>query len=146
MTTIAERPTPQIDANKALVRRFVREIFAEGRIGSIEELVAPEFTSATFGITDDGPARLHAAAERIHGSLQDVEFAIDDLVAEADRVAVRLTASATPTGEFMGVKAAAGRRYSISEAHFFRIADGKIVEHWHLHDAQGLRKQLEGAT
>jgi predicted ester cyclase len=146
MTTTAERTTPQIEANKALVRRFVQEIFAEARIGSIEELVAPEFTSATFGITDDGPAMLRAATERIHRSLQEVEFVIDDLIAEADRVAVRLTSSATPTGEFMGVNDAAGKRYTIGEAHFFRIAGGKVVEHWHQHDALGLMKQLGGAS
>jgi predicted ester cyclase len=145
MTTTADRSIPLTDANKALVLRFVQEIFAEGRIGSIEELVAPAFTSSTFGIADDGPARLRAATERVHASLEDVEFVIDDLVAEADRVAVRLTASATPIGEFMGVKDAAGRHYSIREAHFFRIADGRVVEHWHLHDAQGLMKQLEPA-
>jgi predicted ester cyclase len=146
MTTTADRSLPLTDANEALVRRFVQEIFAEGRIGSIEELVAPEFTSSTFGITEDGPASLRAATERVHASLEEAEFVIDDLVAEADRVAVRLTASATPTGEFMGVKDAAGKRYTIAEAHFFRIADDRVVEHWHLHDAHGLMKQLGPAS
>lgn len=145
MTTTADNAGPLTDTNKVLVRRFVQEILAEGRVGSIEELVAPTFTSSTFGIADDGPARLREATERVHASLADVEFVIDDLVAEADRVAVRLTASATPIGEFMGVKDAAGRRYSINEAHFFRVADDRVVEHWHLHDAQGLMKQLEPA-
>ena len=138
--------TTTTDANKAIVRRFVAEIFAAGRIDAVDDLVATRFTSATFGITDDGPAKLRAATERVHGSLEDVEFVIDDLVAEDDRVAVRLTSSATPTGEFMGVKDAAGRRYSIGEAHFFRVADGKVVEHWHQHDALGLMKQLGGAS
>ena len=41
----------------------------------------------------------------------------------------------------MGVSAA-GKRYSIGEIHIFRVADGRIVEHWHQHDALGLMKQL----
>jgi predicted ester cyclase len=138
--------TTTTDENRAIVRRLVAEIFAAGRTDVVDDLVAPEFTSSTFGITDDGPAQLRAATERIHASLRDVQFVIDDLVAEGDRVAVRLTSSATPTGQYMGVKDAAGRRYSIGEAHFFRVAGGKVVEHWHQHDALGLMKQLGGAS
>ena len=138
--------TTQTDANKTLARRFVDEIFARGETAAIDELVAPAFTSSTFGITEDGPAQLKAATERVHASLTDVEFTIDDIVAEGDRVAVRLTSSATPTGEWMGVKDAAGKRYTVSEAHFFRIADGRVVEHWHQHDAMGLTKQLGGGA
>ncbi|TAM57274.1 MAG: hypothetical protein EPN50_09160, partial [Chloroflexota bacterium] len=111
------------DANKRLVQRFVEEIFIEGRPEAIDELVAPDFVSPTFGIADDGPTKLKAAAQRVHASLTDVRFEIEDVVAEDDRVAVRLTASATAIGDFMGLPAA-GKRYRIGEMHFFRIRDG----------------------
>lgn len=136
--------TGDSDANKAVVRRFVDDVFAAGRTEAIDELVAPEFVSETFGITTDGRARLREATERVHGALGDVAFVIEELVAEGDRVAARLTASATPKGEFMGVPAA-GRRYTIGELHLFRLAGGRIVEHWHQHDALGLLKQLQAS-
>jgi len=129
------------DENKRLVKRFVDEVFGQGQFDSIDELVAPDFVSHTFGFTDDGRAKLRAATERIHASLTDVDFGIEDLVAEDDRVAVRLTSSATVIDEFMGVSAA-GKQYSIGEIHIFRVTDGRIVEHWHQHDALGLMKQL----
>ena len=129
------------DENKRLVKRFVDEVFGQGQLDSIDELVAPHFVSHTFGFTDDGRAKLRAASERIHASLTDVDFGIEDLVAEDDRVAVRLTSTATVVDEFMGVPAA-GKTYSIGEIHIFRVADGQIVEHWHQHDALGLMKQL----
>jgi predicted ester cyclase len=128
-----------IGAMKALVRRFVEEIFEAGHLDAIDELVAPEFTSHTLGT--NGPDELKAATTRVHGSLRDVEFTINDLVVENDRVAVRLTSSATPVGEFMGVQAA-GKRYTIGEMHLFRVADGQIVEHWHAHDALGIMRQI----
>lgn len=128
-----------ITAMKALVRRFVDEIFVEGNADAIDELVAPEFTSHTLGT--NGPDELKDATKRVHGSLTDIEFTIDDIVAENDRVVVRLTSSATPLGEFMGVQAA-GKRYTVDEAHFFRIDESEIVEHWHTHDALGIMRQI----
>ena len=130
-----------LDDNKQLVRRFVDEIFAAGRAEAIDELVAPEFVSPTFGIAENGPEMLKAATQRVHASLSDVQFTIEELVAERDLVAARITASATPTGEFMGVPAS-GKRYAIGEMHMFRIRQGRIVEHWHQHDALGLMRQL----
>jgi len=132
------------DENKRLVKRFVDEVFGQGQLESIDELVAPDFVSHTFGFTDDGRNKLRAATERVHASLTDVDFAVEDLIAEEDRVAVLLTAGATVVDEFMGVPAA-GKSYSIGEIHWFRLADGRIVENWHQHDALGLMKQL-GAT
>jgi steroid delta-isomerase-like uncharacterized protein len=129
------------DDNRTLVRRFVDAVLERGDVAAIDELVAPEFVSHTWGITENGPASLRAATERIHGSLKDVQFTIDDEVAEGDAVVVRLTSSATPTGDFMGLPAT-GRSYTIGEMHWFRLADGKIAEHWHQHDGHGLSKQL----
>ncbi len=131
------------DANKALVRRFVQEIFAEGRPEAVDELVAADFVSHTFGITDDGIAKLKAASQRVHASLTDVRFDVEDMVAEDDRVAVRLTASGTATADFMGMPAA-GKSYRIGEMHFFRVREGKVAEHWHQYDAAGQMKQLGG--
>ena len=78
-------------------------------------------------------------------ALSDIDFEVDDLIAEDDRVAARLTASATQTGEFQGLPPS-GRRYTIGEIHMFRIADGKIVEHWHQYDKAGLMSQLRGES
>ena len=127
--------------NKALVRRFVDEIFMRGNGRAVDELLAPEFTSHTFPSTGDGRADMRAAIDRVHGGLSDVAFRVDELIAEGDLVAARLTASATQTGELMGMPAS-GKRYEIGEIHIFRVRDGMAVEHWHHHDALGMMRQL----
>jgi predicted ester cyclase len=63
------------------------------------------------------------------------------MIGEGDRVAVRLTASATQVGEFMGMPGN-GKRYTIGEIHIFRVRDGQIVEHWHQFDQLGMMRQL----
>jgi len=131
-----------IEANKALIRRFVEEIFVDGRAAAVDELLADDFVGHTWPSTGDGKADLKRAIERTRQALADVTFTIEDLIAEDDRVAVRLTASARQVGEFMG-RPASGRTYTIGEIHIFRIRDGKVTEHWHQFDAAGMMRQLQ---
>ena len=129
------------DNDKAVVRRFVDEVLAGGQVEAIDELVAPDFISHTWDMTDAGRDKLKATTPQMHQRLSDVDMAIEDLVAEDGQVVARLTSSATPTGEFMGVPAA-GKRYTIGELHWFRVQDGQLVEHWHQMDGLGLMRQL----
>jgi steroid delta-isomerase-like uncharacterized protein len=129
------------DAGERLVRRFIDEVFVAGNAEAINVLVAPDFVSHTWAFEKDGREKLHATTARMRELLRDVHFDVEDVVTDRDRVVVRLTSSATPTGDFMGVHAA-GKPYRIGEMHWFRIADGRIAEHWHQHDALGLMRQL----
>ena len=131
-----------LDENKAVVRRFVEEIFVQGRKATVDELLADDFVAHTWPSTTGDPKQdLKSAIDRAAAGLSDPEFTIDDLVAEGDRVAARVTTAATQTGEFMGMPPT-GKRYSIEEIHWFRLRDGKVVEHWHQFDQMGMMKQL----
>jgi steroid delta-isomerase-like uncharacterized protein len=130
-----------IDDNKALVRRFVDEIFVKGSFDAVDQLLADDFVGHTWPSTGDGKADLKSAIERVSQGLTDSTFTIEDMIAEDDRVAVRLTASARHTGDFMGMPAS-GKTYSIGEIHIFRISDGKVVDHWHQFDSMGMMRQL----
>ncbi len=57
------------------------------------------------------------------------EVVAHDMVAEGDLVAARCTVKATHQGEFAGIPAT-GRQISSDFMIFYRIADGKIAEHW----------------
>lgn len=136
---MAEQHT--LDANKAVVRRFVEEIFVGGSVDAVDELVADDFVGHTWPSTGDPRGDLKRAIGRVAGGLADSTFTIEDMIAEGDRVAVRMTTSATHVGPFMGL-AATGKRYTIEEIHIFRVRDGQAVEHWHQLDQVGLMRQL----
>lgn len=129
------------EENKAVVRRFVEEVFEKGDVRAVDELVAENFVAHTWPSTGDGRGDLKRAMERVSKGLSGAAFSIDDLIAEGDRVVARLTASAVQTGEFMGMPPS-GKRYTIPEIHIFRIRDGLIVEHWHQFDQLGMMRQL----
>jgi steroid delta-isomerase-like uncharacterized protein len=129
------------EQNKAIARRFVREIFEQGRRDTVDELVAEHFVGHTWGASGAGPDGLKGAMDRLSNALADVEFRIEDVIAEDDRVVVRVTAAARQVGEFMGMPAS-GKRYEIDEIHIFRVRDGQVVEHWHQFDQMGMMRQL----
>jgi steroid delta-isomerase-like uncharacterized protein len=130
-----------IETNKATVTRFIDEVFVDGRLEAVDTLCAEGFTAHTWGPGPTGRDDLKAAIERVGAGLSEVTMRVDDIVAEGDRVAVRLTAAATQTGTFMGIPAT-GRRYEIGEMHLFRLGEGQIVEHWHQADFLGMLRQL----
>jgi len=130
-----------LESDKAVVRRFIDEIFVGGRLAAVDELIAPDAVFHTFPFGEDPRAGMRDAIERLSAALSDVAFTVNDLVAEDDLVCARLTASATQTGPFMGMPAT-GRHYEIEELHLFRVRDGQVVEHWHQFDQMGLMRQL----
>jgi steroid delta-isomerase-like uncharacterized protein len=129
------------EANKSVVTRFIDEVFLGGDFEAVDELCSDDFTAHTWGPGPTGVAELKAAIERVNAGLSDATMRVDDMVAEDDRVVVRLTASATQTGPFMGIQAT-GKRYEIGEIHWFRLQDGRIAEHWHQADFLGMLRQL----
>ena len=121
----------------------MEQIFEQRSAEALDELVAEDFVSHTWQSSGDGRAALKAATDRMASALIHVRFVIEDIIAEDDRVCVRLTASARPVGDFMGMPAS-GNSYTIGEIHIFRLAAGRIAEHWHQLDALGMMRQLGG--
>ncbi|HEX5040772.1 MAG TPA: ester cyclase [Candidatus Limnocylindria bacterium] len=140
MVDITERSTG-LEVNKAVVRRFIEEVFLKGDFSAVDELLTDDFTPHTWGPTPPGRAGLKDAIQRVSRGISDPKMVIEDVIAEGDRVAVRLTSSATHTGDFMGMPAS-GKRYEIGEIHIFRLRDGRVCEHWHQADFVGMMKQL----
>jgi len=130
-----------IEDNKRIVRRFIEEIFVKQDEAAVDELAARDFTPHSWPGVKPGTETLKQAMRRVSAGLADVSMKIEDMIAEGDRVAVRLTAHGTHRGEFMGMPAS-GRSYTISETHIFRLRDGQVIEHWRDADMLGLMQQL----
>lgn len=71
----------------------------------------------------------------------DVHLSIDQVIAQDECAAARLTVRGTHRGTFMGVPAT-GRTIVVQVADVYRFADGKIAEQWVIMDAMGLMQQL----
>ncbi|GAC1344954.1 MAG: hypothetical protein NVSMB27_06580 [Ktedonobacteraceae bacterium] len=75
-------------------------------------------------------------------SFPDLQVRTEDLIDEGDKVVEHWTQSGTYTGaSFMGAPVN-GKRFSVSGTSIYRVANGKIVEHWGEMDVLGLLQQL----
>jgi steroid delta-isomerase-like uncharacterized protein len=133
---------PDLEANKGVALRFIEGVFVRQDPNAVDELAADDFTAHTFGDLPPGREPLKEVMKRAGEGVSDAKFEIQDVIAEKDRVAVRLTTRARHTGSFMGIPPT-GNEYSIDEIHIFRIEDGRVVEHWHEFDKQRLVQQLQ---
>jgi steroid delta-isomerase-like uncharacterized protein len=129
------------ETNKALIRRY-REIHNHGNLEALDQIVSPNILSHTAlpGL----PAGLEGgkiAHSIVLSGFPDTQVTTEDLIAEGDKVVERFTARGTNTGSFMGMPAT-GKSYVTTGVSIFRIADGKIVEHWGENDLLGLMQQL----
>lgn len=136
------------EANKELIHRFIAEVLNSRNLGVLDELVAPGFENHAAP-----PQSRHGIEswKRVLGAVHAIgpeQYTIEDMIAEGEKVAVRLIRSGTHEREMrtaMGVIPPTGRHFEIQNMHIFRLADGKIVEHWATRDDLGLLQQL-GAT
>lgn len=125
--------------NKDLVRRYIAT-WNSGDLQGMAEFWAPDMVHHTRG-GSHGFESVISIVGNFMKAFRDLTFEIEDLVAEGDRVASRMTARATHTGEYMGVPAT-GRKVSCSVLGFARVADGRLVEHWGVTDELHLMEQI----
>src|SRR5690349_20370411 len=79
-----------IEASKTIVRRFIDEVFVHGRVDSVDELATPDFVPHSWPSVKPGIDNLKAAVKRVSAGLSDVSMKIEEMIAEEERVAVRL--------------------------------------------------------
>jgi steroid delta-isomerase-like uncharacterized protein len=132
------------ETNKALVRREFEEMFNQG--GDLD--MAGEFYSPDYLLHEptSGEVRgLEAAREfaaTYREAFPDLQTAIDDQVAEGDKVVSRFSGRGTHLGETEDFGPATGNRIEITGITIDRFSDGRIVEEWTNFDALGLLQQI----
>lgn len=119
-----------LDANKALIRRIFEEVIPAGDPAAMRDLVAPDFLDHDpLPGQPAGAGGAEYVVSTMHTAHPDLQFTIDDLVAEADRVAIRWTLRGTNTGPMLG-RPPSGQPVELAAIVIFRIADGRLAERW----------------
>ena len=129
------------EENKAIVRRY-REAHNTNNLDALDEIVAADLI--THALLPGMPPGREGGKMVHQGVLEmfpDMQVTTEDLIAEGDRVFERFSARGTDKGGFMGMPPT-GKSFTTTGMIVYRIANGKIVEHWGVNDTVGLMQQL----
>jgi len=129
---------------KALERRLYEEC-NKGKAAAlavIDELYAIDIVyHSSSGRDIRGIKDYKQHVSEFYSAFPDLRFTIEDMVAEGDKVAVRLTGTGTNKGEFRGIPPT-NKKVTLWEIQIDRVAGGKFVEGWSRYDTLGLMQQL----
>ena len=141
--TAYEAQAAREDANKALVRRWLTELWDQGNFAVATELLAPDFKRHSSGYPASGPEAYAAIVRSCHDGFPDTRIVmVDELIAEDDRVFVRWRWTGTHKGTFRGVEAT-GNAIDVLGEDVIRIESGRITDIWPLFDPLRLMLQID---
>jgi len=118
------------EANKDLIRRMIKRVDAEGET-AYADFVVPDVIWHASEIVED-----------VKAAFTNLKHTIEEMIAEDDKLAVRFTARAVNTGEFMNISPS-GKEVAFTVLGIYRIADGMVVEGWFEFDTLGLIEQIK---
>jgi predicted ester cyclase len=128
---------------ETVARRLIEEGFNQGNLEVCGELGADDLVEhQDFGPGHAaGPAGVRAVVASLRRAFSDFHLQIEDLTVDGDKVWLRMVASGTNDGPFMG-NPPTGRRMRTDVFDVLRVREGKVVEHWGVPDRLGTLFQL----
>lgn len=130
-----------LQQNKELVRRYFQGWANRGDPAVADELIATNL------VLRNPPYVVHSLAEykqgmtAYHTAFPDLQFTVEDEIAEGNKIAVRWTLRATHLGEYQG-RPPTGKAITVTGISIFQIADGKIQDITVNMDRLGQAQQL----
>jgi len=132
------------EENIHLMRRWFQEVWNDGRIQTVYDLLAPDgVAKGQRGAETEirGPEEFARFVGEIRGAFPDIKVAIEDILAADDKVVVRWSAVMTHLGNALGIPAT-GKTVHSRGISIARIVGGKIVEGWDNWDQLGMLEQI----
>lgn len=128
--------------NKAAIGRAYEEVFNKGNLGILNELMAPNYVLHTAGgLEFKGPEGFGQYVTMMRTAFPDLHVTVENMVAEGDYVAHRVSFAGTHRGDLAGI-APTGKRITSASNTLSRFSADKEVEAWHELDTLAFYQQL----
>ncbi len=89
---------------------------------------------------------MRGTVEWLTAQFPDLAFEIEAIVADGDLVVARVRSRGTNLGRLNGFLPPSGKPFDYAQSHWFRVADGKLAEHWATRDDLTAMLQLGVVT
>jgi len=133
-----------VNPNKAVSRRWFQEVWNEGRVELIGELAHRDALCHNLegpDVTTSSPEQFLDFHQRMRGAISGLHLEILDMIAEDDRVVLRIHSTGTHTGNDLGIPPT-GNAIDFESIVILRFVDGKIAEGWNYLDQLSFYQQL----
>ena len=108
-----------IEDNKAIVRR-IYEAFNTRKLEALDDLLTADFIDHSASVEQKpGAEGIRQAWSALHAAFPNIRFVVEDMIAEADKVATR--------GAFQGIPPEGKRMME-----FVRLRDDRVAELWNI--------------
>lgn len=114
--------------NKDLVRLFFKSGYYDNNYEETLKILAEDYYDHSPAVSRSNTSAIYIL-KIVQDCFPDMRVAILDLIEENNKVACRLSFTATHTKEYMGI-APTGKQISWEAIEIFKIQDGKISESW----------------
>ena len=141
MNTEGAKADTPAEENRAVVMRYIEEVWNRHDLDAIDGLVSSEYVNHAASTEEYRHGGARHIWEWILSVFPDHRFDVEDVAADGETVAVRGTMEGTHEGELMGI-APTGKRVNAQQSHWFRVVDGKLAEHWAVRDDLVMLQQL----
>ena len=124
------------------MRRFV-EFINTGSEELAQELISPDAVFHVPGRPEPmrGPAGYLAVIGMMRSGFPDIQWTLEEMISEDDKVAARFTMRGTHHGSFFGVPPT-GKTIAVQAMNFYRLSGGQFVEERGQPDLLGLLMQI----
>jgi steroid delta-isomerase-like uncharacterized protein len=132
-----------IDHVNTLVTRYFEEVWNQGRVEVLDDLLTPDYRNHTPSIPNPRPgaADLKPIVAAMRAGIPDLHYEILDLVATPHKVAVHVRVTGTHTGTLFGIPAT-GRAIDVRQMQIEWLENGRIAQHWRVTDELALMRQI----
>lgn len=128
--------------NKSIMQRIYDEVLNEGKLEVADETVAEDMVEhEQFPGLEPGREGFKSFVTMLREAFPDLQVTVEDMIAEGDRVAARVTMRGTHQGEFLGIDPT-GNQIAVPVVDILRFADGMGIEHWGVTDNMAMMVQL----
>lgn len=144
LTILPDETSGQSFTNKQAIARFFEEVMNKYDIFVINEVVSDQyvFHNTLSPAEKYNKRQMKEFLPAFIYAFPDLRCSVEDIVAEGDRVAVRLVFTGTHKNEIWGVKPTNRSISHLGEV-FFRMEDGKMVESWMRFNFQELLLKMQ---
>ena len=129
-----------LEENKSIIQKMV-DVINRHDLVMLDEFIMPEAVYYRNEVPINGLDVLKQAMNEEIKAFPDLHVTIEDMLAEGNKVCIRLRETCTHTNDYQGISPT-GKIFVMEAVPHYRIVDGKIVEGWSIFNPLNYFTQL----